>query len=166
MPAGKKAAAGRRYWLFKSEPSVYGWDQLVADRRTFWNGVRNYQARNLLRDEIQVGDGVLFYHSNAKPTAVVGVAKVVKAGYPDHTALDKRSKYHDPDASAEDPRWFMVDIAPVRAFAAPLDRERLRTVPALEDMMLLRRGSRLSVQPVAAAEWRAILRLGKAEVSW
>lgn len=164
--AAKKVASGHRYWLFKSEPSVYGWDQLVTDRRTHWEGVRNYQARNLLRDDIKVGDGVLFYHSNAKPTAVVGVAKVVKAGYPDHTALDKHSKYYDPDDSAENPRWYMVDIAPVRAFAESLDREQLKEIAALKNMVLLQRGSRLSVQPVTAAEWRAVLRLGKLEVSW
>ena len=164
--AAKKVPSGRRYWLFKSEPSVYGWDHLVKDRRTHWDGVRNYQARNLLRDDIKVGDGVLFYHSNAKPTAVVGVAKVVKAGYPDHTALDKRSKYYDPDDSAENPRWYMVDIAPVRGFAEPLDRDRLKAAAALEKMMVLQRGSRLSVQPVTPAEWKAILRMGKLEVSW
>lgn len=164
--AAKKVPSGRRYWLFKSEPSVYGWDQLVKDRRTHWEGVRNYQARNLLRDDVKVGDGVLFYHSNAKPTAVVGVAKVVKAGYPDHTAQDKRSKYYDPGDSAENPRWYMVDVAPVRAFAEPLDRDRLKAAAALEKMMVLQRGSRLSVQPVTAAEWKAVLRLGKLEVNW
>lgn len=150
----------RRYWLFKSEPDVYSFDDLVRDGRTHWEGVRNYQARNLLRDEIALGDGVLFYHSNAKPMAIAGVAKVVKAGYPDHTAFDDSAKYHDPKSDPEDPAWFMVDIAPVEAFAEPLTRDQLKQDAELADMMLLQRGSRLSVQPVTTGEWRRILKLG------
>src|SRR5689334_16857502 len=104
------AKPSRRYWLFKSEPETYSFERLARDRRTFWNGVRNYQARNLLRDEIQVGDGVLFYHSSTEPMAIAGIAKVVKSGYPDPTAFDPSSDYHDPDSDASDPTWFMVDI--------------------------------------------------------
>ncbi len=156
----------RRYWLFKSEPEVYGFDHLVRDRRTFWGGVRNYQARNLLRDDIRVGDGVLFYHSNAEPTAIVGVAKVVRAGYPDPAQFDPASPYVDPDSTIDAPRWFCVDIAPVRAFAAPVTRAALQAEAALADMMVLRKGARLSVQPVTAAEWRRVVALGGVEVSW
>lgn len=157
-----KAATDRRFWLFKSEPDVFSFQDLLAakGRRTFWNGVRNYQARNLLRDDIQVGDGVLFYHSNTDPLAVVGTCKVVRAGYPDHTAFEVDSGYHDPDSDEADPTWYMVDIVAVEAFATPVTRERLLQEKALADMMLLRRGARLSVQPVTAAEWRIVLRLG------
>lgn len=160
------AASGRRYWLFKSEPSSYGFDRFQRDGRTFWNGVRNYQARNLLRDEIHEDDGVLFYHSNAEPMAVVGIARVVRAGYPDHTAFDAKSPYHDADSDPDAPTWFMVDIACVAPFAQPVTREQLKAVPELASMMLLARGSRLSVQPVTPTEWHTILRLGGAEEAW
>jgi predicted RNA-binding protein with PUA-like domain len=141
---------------------VYSFDDLVRDGRTHWEGVRNYQARNLLRDEIAVGDGVLFYHSNQEPMAIAGVAKVVREGYPDHTAFDPSSRYYDPQSDPDDPTWYMVDVAPVEAFAEPLTRERLKAEKALAGMMLLQRGARLSVQPVTAAEWRAVLKLAGA----
>ena len=156
----------RRYWLLKSEPESYGWQQFEKDRRTFWSGVRNYQARNLLRDEIKEGDGVLFYHSNADPIAVVGIAKVVREGYPDHTQFEAGSDYFDAAATPDAPRWFMVDIECVQRFAAPVTREQLKAVPELGEMVLLQRGSRLSVQPVTAMEWRTILRLGGVKESW
>lgn len=156
----------RRYWLFKSEPGSYGFDQFERDGRTFWSGVRNYQARNLLRDEIRVGDGVLFYHSNAEPTAVVGIARVVRAGYPDPTQFDANSPYHDPDSDPAAPRWFVVDIACVGRMPAPVARERLKQEPALAAMVVLQRGSRLSVQPVRQAEWRRVLELGGQEETW
>src|SRR5262245_41530806 len=157
-----------RYWLMKSEPSVFSIDDLsrAKDGTTRWDGVRNYQARNLLRDEIAVGDGVLFYHSNAEPTAIVGVAKVVRSGYPDPTAFDRKSPYFDADSSRAAPRWFAVDVAPVAPLAAPLTREQLKREPRLAGMMVLRRGARLSVQPVAPAEWRAILELGAVRARW
>ena len=158
--------AARRYWLFKSEPDVYSYSDLVRDKRTHWDGVRNYQARNLLRDEMKKGDGVLFYHSNAKPMVVAGVAKIVKEGYPDHTAFDSDSKYYDPKSDVEDPSWFMVDIAPVAAFAEPLTRDQLKEEAVLADMMLLRRGARLSVQPVSGKEWRHVLKMGGVRVDW
>jgi len=149
------------YWLFKSEPDVYSFADLLRDGKTHWDGVRNYQARNLLRDDIKLGDGVLFYHSNAKPMVVAGVAKVVRAGYPDHTAFDRKSKYYDPKSDPEDPTWYMVDVAPVEAFDPPITRDELKARKALAGMMLLQRGSRLSVQPVSAAEWRHILKMGR-----
>jgi predicted RNA-binding protein with PUA-like domain len=152
-----------RYWLLKSEPESFSINDLARapKQTTFWNGVRNYQARNLLRDELQVGDGVIFYHSNANPAAAVGLAEVVRAGYPDATQFDPKSSYHDPDATPDEPRWFMVDIKYKETFVHPLPLELLREVPALRDMVLLRRGSRLSVQPVTAPEWKAIVALGR-----
>lgn len=156
----------RRYWLFKSEPEAYGFPQFEKDRRTFWHGVRNYQARNLLRDEIQVGDGVLFYHSNADPMAVVGIARVVKAGYPDPTAFDPDSEYYDGSSDPKNPTWYVVDIECVGPMRAPVTREQLKQQPGLASMVLLQRGSRLSVQPVTAAEWRQILQLGGQQETW
>jgi predicted RNA-binding protein with PUA-like domain len=151
-----------RYWLLKSEPETFSIDDLARakDQTTFWDGVRNYQARNLLRDEIALGDGVLFYHSSADPPAVVGTAKVVGAGSPDPSQFDARSDHHDPDSKREDPRWFGVHVRLDRKFARPVTLPELRALPALADMVLLRRGSRLSVQPVSAAEWRVITKLG------
>jgi predicted RNA-binding protein with PUA-like domain len=155
-------AAGRRYWLFKSEPDVYSIEDLERDGRTCWEGVRNYQARNFLRDEIRIGDRVLFYHSNAKPLAVVGIAEVVRAGYPDHTAFEATARYYDPDSDPEAPTWFMVDIEFVARFAEPVTRSVLADDSGLAEMMLLQRGSRLSIQPVTAQEWRRVLELGGA----
>lgn len=157
------AAMAIRYWLLKSEPESFSIDDLQRAPRqtTFWNGVRNYQARNLLRDEMKVGDGVIFYHSNADPAAAVGTAEVVRAGYPDGTQFDPKSDYYDAGAKPDDPRWFMVDIKFTEKFARPLPLDLLRTMPALSDMVLLRRGSRLSVQPVTAAEWKAIVAQGR-----
>ncbi len=149
----------RRYWLFKSEPSAYSFDDLVADGVAEWDGIRNYQARNLLRDEVQEGDGVLFYHSNAKPMAVVGTATVVRSGYPDHTAWDPDSEHPDPKSTPEKPLWFMVDIKAEQRFAHPVTMEQLRRAPGLEQMTLLRQG-RLSVQPVTAEEWESVLAMG------
>ncbi|MEM7200696.1 MAG: EVE domain-containing protein [Planctomycetota bacterium] len=154
----------RSYWLFKSEPDVYSFADLERDGRTHWEGVRNFQARNLLRDEIKQGDGVLYYHSNAKPMAIVGVAKVVAEGYPDHTAFDAKAKYYDPKSDPGAPTWFMVDVAPVAAFPEPLTRDELKEVPELSAMMLLRRGARLSVQPVTADEWNVVLKLAGVKV--
>ena len=151
----------RRYWLFKSEPEVYSFADLLAEpeQRTFWNGIRNYQARNLLRDDVQAGDGVLFYHSNADPLAIAGIAEVVKAGYPDHTAWAAGTDYFDPDSDPAEPTWFMVDIVAVAPFDPPVPRERLMQEASLADMMLLKRGARLSVQPVTKAQWQIILKL-------
>ncbi|EKD42152.1 MAG: hypothetical protein ACD_73C00300G0001 [uncultured bacterium] len=148
------------YWLMKSEPTSYSIDQLQKDKTTFWNGVRNYQARNFMRDEMKVGDGVLFYHSNADPSGIAGMAKIVKAGYPDHTQFDAKSPYYDPKATAQNPIWFMVDMAFVRKFKNFLELDLLRHAPGLENMMVLKRGSRLSVQPVTTREFEIISKLG------
>ena len=144
------------YWLFKSEPGAYSYEDLVNDRVAEWDGVRNFQARNFLRDDVKVGDRILFYHSNAKPPAVVGVARVVRESYPDHTSWDPNDKHYDPKSSAENPRWFMVDIKLVEIFDEPIGLETLRGMKKLEKMELLRKGSRLSVQPVRKNEFDAI----------
>ncbi|HVT06585.1 MAG TPA: EVE domain-containing protein [Polyangia bacterium] len=151
-----------RHWLMKSEPDVFSIDDLAKAKKqtTGWDGVRNFQARNLLRDEIAVGDGVLYYHSSVDPPAVVGLARVVKAGYPDPTQFDPKSDYYDAGSKPDAPRWFSVDIAFDRKLARPVTLPELRAEPALADMVLLRRGSRLSVQPVTAAEWKRIVALG------
>lgn len=148
-----------RAWLFKSEPSTYSWDDLVRERRTDWEGVRNYQARNLMRDEMRAGDVVLFYHSSTAPQAIAGVARIVRDAYPDRHARDPASPYFDPKASDDDPRWVMVDVAPVRPLEPPITRDELKEVPELEGMMLLKRGARLSVQPVTDGELAAVLAL-------
>jgi predicted RNA-binding protein with PUA-like domain len=149
-----------RYWLMKSEPSAFSIHDLRnAPRRTAsWDGVRNYQARNYLR-AMKVGDPVLFYHSNADPPAVVGVAEVVREAYPDHTAFDRSNKHFDPRSRPEKPLWDMVDIKLVRMFARSLPLDALRRAPGLKSMELLRRGSRLSVQPVRSREWDIIVKM-------
>jgi predicted RNA-binding protein with PUA-like domain len=151
----------RQFWLLKSEPDVFSIDDLAnsPEQTTYWEGVRNYQARNFLRDTFRVGDGVLFYHSNADPLAVVGTAQVVRAGYPDHTAWDPKSGYYEEKCSADKPVWYMVDIQFVSKFSQPVTRSQMLKVKSLAGMMLLQRGSRLSVQPVSPAEWTAVLRL-------
>jgi predicted RNA-binding protein with PUA-like domain len=148
-----------RYWLFKSEPDCYSIDDLQRDKRTFWDGVRNYQARNTLRDEIRVGDGVLFYHSSTDPMAVVGTMEVVRAGYPDHTAFDPQADHFDPKSKRENPAWFMVDVAFKEKFATPVTREMIKGHKSLANMVLMQQGSRLSIQPVTAAEWGTIRKL-------
>jgi predicted RNA-binding protein with PUA-like domain len=154
-------SAKTRYWLLKTEPSTYSIEDLSREpqQTTCWDGVRNYQARNFMRDEMQVGDRVLIYHSNAKPPAVVGTACVVREAYPDPTAWDASDKHYDPKSTADDPRWFMVDIRLESVFAAPIALDDLRGVKALESMELLRKGSRLSVQPVRKREFAAVLKI-------
>ena len=147
------------HWLFKTEPGTYAWEDLVRDGVTCWEGVRNYQARNIMRDDVRLDDLIFVYHSVVKPQVIAGIATVVKEAYPDRYALDSSSPYFDPKASPEDPRWVMVDIEPVRSINPPITRDELKKVPELEDMMLLKRGSRLSVQPVSEAEAAAILGL-------
>ncbi len=152
-----------RCWLMKTEPSVYSIDDLAKEPKqtTCWDGVRNYQARNFMRDDMQIGDRVLLYHSNAKPAAVVGVAKIVRESYPDHTSWDPNDSHFDPKSTSEKPRWFMVDIQLEQTFASPIPLDELRPVKALEGMELLRKGSRLSVQPVRKREFDAILKLAE-----
>jgi len=152
----------RRYWLLKSEPDSYSFDDLLAapDSTTYWSGVRNYQARNFMRDDMKVGDGVLFYYSGADPAGIVGTAEIVRAGYPDFTAWDTSDGHYDPKTKESDPTWYMVDIRAGKRLKEFLDLPGLRHVRELEKMELLRKGSRLSVQPVRPDEWRTILRLG------
>ena len=149
------------HWLFKSEPETYSFAHLMAepDQSTGWDGVRNYQARNFLRDDVKVGDHVLFYHSNASPPAIVGIARVVEAGHPDPTAFDPSSDYHDPKSKLDHPTWFQVRIQAERPLNPPLDLPTLRETPALAELELLRKGSRLSIQPVRTDEWKALLKL-------
>jgi predicted RNA-binding protein with PUA-like domain len=152
-----------KFWLVKTEPDSFSIQDLAKakDQTTFWDGVRNYQARNMLRDEMQPGDRVLFYHSGGEP-AVVGTATIVRGGYPDRTAFDKKEPHFDPKSTPDKPTWYMVDLALDQVFAQPLALASLRTVPALAKMELLRKGSRLSVQPVRPGEFAAILKLAKA----
>ena len=149
-----------QHWLIKSEPDVFSVRDLAKARHktTCWEGVRNYQARNFLRD-MKRGDRALFYHSNATPSAVAGIVEVVREAYPDPTAWDPHSDYHDPKASSQNPIWSMVDVRLVEIFPRELPLEELRAVKALTGMELLRRGSRLSVQPVTPAQFRTITAL-------
>lgn len=149
------------YWLFKSEPNCFSFADLMAlpDRTTDWDGVRNFQARNMLRDEIKVGDGVLFYHSSADPAAIAGIAEVVRDGHPDQTAFDPKSDHHDSTSDPKSPRWYQVSIRAVRPIDPPIPLARLRAESGLEGMELLRKGSRLSVQRVAERHWRAIVEM-------
>ena len=149
------------YWLFKSEPDCFSFADLEAapGRSTGWDGVRNFQARNYLRDEMKVGDGVLYYHSGANPPAIAGIAEIVEEGHPDPTAFDPSADHHDPKSKPESPTWFQVSIRAVRPIEPPLTLPSLREVPALAGMELLRKGSRLSIQPVSAAEWETVLAL-------
>ena len=159
------AAAGpRQYWLFKSEPSAFGIETLAGSKNQTapWDGVRNYQARNYLRDQVRVGDHVLFYHSREEPLGVFGTMEVVRAGYPDSTAFDPKSKYYDPGSKPDQPRWYMVDVKLLQKFAAPVTREQLQADPVTSGMLVMKRGMRLSIQPVTPAEWEAVLRLGRA----
>jgi predicted RNA-binding protein with PUA-like domain len=149
------------YWLFKSEPACFSFaDLMAAPRRTTgWDGVRNYQARNLLRDRVRKGDGVLFYHSGADPPAIAGVAEVVREAHPDPTAFDPKADHYDPKSDPDAPTWYQVSIRGVRPIDPPLGLPRLRTVKALARMELLRKGSRLSIQPVSDDEWATVLSL-------
>jgi predicted RNA-binding protein with PUA-like domain len=148
------------YWLFKSEPDAFSIDALAAaPRRTsHWDGVRNYQARNMMRDEMRRGDLGFFYHSSCAEPGIAGIVEVVREGYPDHTAFDPGSKYFDADSDPADPRWYMVDVRLVRRFAQPvtLDELRRHASAELKDMVVLRRGNRLSITPVNAREWKFI----------
>lgn len=150
-----------RHWLMKSEPDSYSIDDLERDGRTSWEGVRNYQARNLMRDEMKPGDGVLFYHSSANPPGVAGLARIARAAYPDRTALDPASHYYDPKATEEDPRWVLVDIEFVQKFPTFVPLSTLHGTPGLEEM-LVNKKSRLSVQPVTAQEYDLVRKLGGA----
>jgi predicted RNA-binding protein with PUA-like domain len=147
-----------RYWLMKSEPDEFSIDHLAKVKREPWTGVRNYQARNFMRDGMKVGDGVLFYHSNATPPGVAGIAEVVSDAYPDPTQFDKRSDYYDPKSSREEPRWMLVDVGFKRKLKRLITLDELKAeADALGDFALLQRGTRLSVLPVSTAQWKHIL---------
>lgn len=156
----------RRYWLMKSEPSAFSIDDLARspEQTTSWDGVRNYQARNFMR-AMAVGDYVLFYHSSAEPPAVVGIAEVVRTAYPDPTQFNKTSHHYDPASTPSAPRWDMVDIRHRRTFKTGLPLDRLRQESKLKGMVLLKKGSRLSVQPVTEAEWAVILKLAGEKIN-
>jgi predicted RNA-binding protein with PUA-like domain len=147
-----------QYWLVKSEPNVFSIDHLKASKTTYWSGVRNYQARNFMRDRMKVGDGVLFYHSNAEPIGIAGMAEVVKAGYPDFTAWDPKDKYYDPASLPSKPVWYMVDIKFMKRCRSVIPLKLLKETPVLKKMGVVQKGARLSVQPVAPEEWKAILK--------
>ncbi len=150
------------FWLMKTEPELFSIDDLAAapNQTSYWHGVRNYQARNFMRDQMQLGDRVLVYHSNANPSCVVGTATIARTSYPDHTAWDPKDPYFDPKSDPENPRWFMVDIQLESKFSTPQSLEMLRAVPKLADMVLLRKGTRLSIQPVTKQEFSIIVKLG------
>jgi predicted RNA-binding protein with PUA-like domain len=151
----------RNYWLMKSEPNVYSIDHLEKDGSTYWDGVRNFKARNHMM-EMKEGDGVFFYHSNADPKAIVGLARVSKEAYPDFTQFDKKSKYYERRATKEKPYWYMVDIEFVAKLDEAVTLEELRKTSKLEGMSLLKKGQRLSVQRVALKEWQTILMIAGA----
>ncbi|MBW4551225.1 MAG: EVE domain-containing protein [Aphanocapsa sp. GSE-SYN-MK-11-07L] len=150
-----------QYWLMKTEPAVFSWNDLKAapEQTTGWEGVRNYQARNFIRDKMKLGDLVFFYHSVVKPQAIAGIAKVVRPAYPDPFALDPASPYFDPKSSAENPTWLMVDIQAVQDLTPQIALNELKKIPELASMMLLQKGCRLSVQPVTPQEWQQVISL-------
>lgn len=151
-----------KYWLFKSEPSCFSFEDLqnMPHQTEHWDGVRNYQARNFLRDEIQEADKVLFYHSSCKTPGVVGTATVVRSGYPDHTAFDPQSDHPDLDSNPENPRWFMVDIQANDPLPKPLSLQEIKNIPELYDMQLVKRGNRLSLFPITKEHYTIITQLG------
>lgn len=151
-----------KYWLFKTEPNTYSLDDLKKEpnQTTHWEGIRNYAARNYLRDEVKKGDLVLIYHSVVKPPQIVGTAKVVKEAYPDHFALDPKSHYFDPKSDPKNPRWVMVDIQYRSHFKTPVTLDEIKKTPGLENMVLLKIG-RLSISPVTADEWQIIAKMGE-----
>ena len=146
-------------WLMKSEPETYSIDDLERDGREMWDGIRNYQARNMMRDDMRIGDDVFFYHSNCKEPGIVGIAKVASEPYPDPTQFDPESRYFDPKSNADDPRWCLVDVEFVRKLARILTLAELKAQSGLDGLILTRKGSRLSIMPVDQQHWDRILRL-------
>lgn len=148
-----------QFWLMKSEPSCFSIDDLKAapDQTEHWDGVRNYQARNFMRDDMQTGDLIFFYHSNCNPPGIAGIAEVASEAYPDHTAFDPNSDHPDPNSTPDNPRWFMVDVKFKEKFPEIISLHTLKNYPALEKMPLLRKGNRLSVMPVGKKEWDFIM---------
>jgi predicted RNA-binding protein with PUA-like domain len=158
----RPAQADRHYWLLKSEPESFSFDDLwnAPGHTSHWDGVRNYQARNYMRDEMKKGDLAFFYHSGAEP-GIVGIVEVVREGYPDHTAVDPKDAHYDPRTKGGESSWSMVDVRAIERFPRPIPLSELRMKPQLEGMPLLQKGNRLSVQKVGAAEWNAVVALAK-----
>lgn len=149
------------YWLMKSEPGAYSIDDLARDKQTHWDGVRNYQARNSMRDQMQVDDKVLFYHSSTEDTGIVGIAEICRAAYPDHTAFDANDSHYDPKSDPGKPTWFMVDIAFIKKFSHVVTLREIKAHPELNKMVVAQRGSRLSVQPVSKEHYELVVTLGQ-----
>jgi len=151
-------ADNRQYWLFKTEPTTFSFDDLwnAPKRTTHWDGVRNFQARNMLRDQIRPGDLVFIYHSSADPTGIAGIAEVIRGGYPDKSAFDPKDAHFDPKSKPDSPSWFVVDVRALKPLPRLITLEELRKTKGLEKMVLLQRGSRLSIQPVRPEEWEII----------
>lgn len=151
----------RSYWLIKSDPETYTIDDLEREGVTEWDGVRNFKARNFMRRQMQIGDPILFYHSNAEPTGVYGLAEVAAEAHPDSAQFDKKSHYHDPESDPDSPTWWCVDVRYVETFPAPVMRDELKDEPALADMMVLKKGMRLSITPVTKQEFDVVRRMGR-----
>jgi predicted RNA-binding protein with PUA-like domain len=158
----KASSAAQNFWLMKSEPDVFSINDLIGrpGQRELWDGVRNYQARNFMMNDMKVGDLVLFYHSNAEPPGVAGIAEIVESAKPDPSAWDKKSEYFDPKSTPEAPRWFSVTVGKPRAFKSFVSLDELRQHDALKEMLVLRKGQRLSIQPVTPAEFEFVVSLG------
>ena len=154
-------ARAKRYWLMKCEPSAYTIEDLEREGTTNWEGVRNFQARNMMRDEMKVGDGVLFYASNADPSGVTGLAEIAREGYPDPFAFEEGHKYYDEKSDPENPTWYMVEIRHVETFPEIVPLDVLKAARGLQDMMVVQKGSRLSVQPVTKKEFDVVVKLGR-----
>ena len=148
-----------KYWLIKSEPDVYSIDDLQRDGHEKWDSIRNYQARNMMRDDMKIGDEVFFYHSSCDVPAIVGIARVCSKPYPDPTQFDRKSPYFDPKSSLQEPRWILVDMEFVRKLVRPIPLTEIKADPKLADMILVRRGNRLSIMPVEPHHWHHILKL-------
>lgn len=153
----------RKYWLLKTEPTTFSFDDLwkAPKRTTSWDGVRNFQARNMLRDQMHAGDLVFIYHSSTDPTGIVGIAEVVRSGYPDSTQFDAKDSHYDPKSKKDSPSWYVVDVKAIEKFPEIVTLERMRGMKGLEGMVLLKKGSRLSVQPVSPGEWKVVTEAAK-----
>lgn len=148
-----------QYWLMKSEPDVYGLDDLKKEKVDHWDGIRNFQARNFMRDRMQKGDLAFFYHSNCEEPGIAGIMKISRTAYPDFTAFDRKQKYYDAKSDPASPRWYMVDVRYVRKLKRYVTLRELKSYPALADMRLLKKGNRLSILPIEKKEWDHILKL-------
>jgi predicted RNA-binding protein with PUA-like domain len=146
----------KKYWLLKSEPTSYSFDNLKKDGSTAWTGVRNYQARNFMRDDMKPGDGALFYHSSTDPMAIVGICEIVSTGFPDETALDPKDHHYDPKSTLANPIWYAVEVKYVKPLKTPFTLAEAKKTKGLEKMVLIQKGSRLSIQPVTEKEWNII----------